>query len=623
MAKWTKNKVNPEQINNGNEYSVNDNVSVEELNGIVNNSLKAQEDAERALELAIGANEANGTVVKINGEPQGTWDATFSQELYEESANEIWLEDVSEITENGITYSIKDGAITIRGTATTGFGLFINAKTPINSGTYYYKAFVNGNKTSSGSWAFANGWDVVKYISINILNQSSLNGFKQLLLWVEKGETFNNYEIKPMLSKFPFIDFYKFNPNRHITNEQAEFLKEEFEKQVNIIPNTAISKTEYGITWTVNEDKSIKISGTSTAKTTIGLHTTPIQIDKGTYNLSISDVATNGVAIGCKIGSSYYSAQTNNPITLTENQIFEKWYIDVESGKTVDITLYPMFVKGYKKQPYSTYNSSSHITNPQADLLKSEWEKQVNIINIEPYNISINNGHWGREKLILEKAKGGQKYCINVKCTTISGQQGLSYSIGRGTSGYQSDLEFNIPFSRSYVFTVPQQYDGENIYLRIPRFSQQTTGEYYLYDFFLCESEEVVEPQPYNGPIIHEKDIAPVLLWSNDNINSTFTPQNANFSMSMSGYKKLIIIYKDRKDDYILPQKMEFDISTNPAGKVCNLFNLVIVSGPVTWQSSREFIIGSDLKFIEFVNAYRNNTVNNDAIIPIKIYVSN
>ena len=46
MANWSKNKVNPSDINNGNEYTVNDDVSLEQLNSMVNSGLYSQDFAE-------------------------------------------------------------------------------------------------------------------------------------------------------------------------------------------------------------------------------------------------------------------------------------------------------------------------------------------------------------------------------------------------------------------------------------------------------------------------------------------------------------------------------------------------------------------------------------------------
>lgn len=79
MAKtrWTKAKANANAINNGNEYTTDDNLTINELNAIVNNSLYATQVAEEANEKANSAFEANGTLVKVNGKIQSTWSADF------------------------------------------------------------------------------------------------------------------------------------------------------------------------------------------------------------------------------------------------------------------------------------------------------------------------------------------------------------------------------------------------------------------------------------------------------------------------------------------------------------------------------------------------------------------
>ena len=67
MARWTKNKVNPDDINRGYEYEMKDRPSREQLNAIVNNSFYASEASAEALEKANSAFMANGTVAYVDG----------------------------------------------------------------------------------------------------------------------------------------------------------------------------------------------------------------------------------------------------------------------------------------------------------------------------------------------------------------------------------------------------------------------------------------------------------------------------------------------------------------------------------------------------------------------------
>ncbi len=107
MAEWNKNKVEPSAINSGREFTKNDNLLVNELNAIVNNSFFASEKAQRAEELAESAVEGQGTPVTLNGEVLPTWSADFVEAERQKSKNLF----------NGIftqgAYSFGDGSTVV------------------------------------------------------------------------------------------------------------------------------------------------------------------------------------------------------------------------------------------------------------------------------------------------------------------------------------------------------------------------------------------------------------------------------------------------------------------------------------------------------------------------------
>lgn len=90
-SKWSRKKVNSEDINNGNEYIVDDDVSLEQLNAIVNNSLYASDTADTAISTANSALEQvvekQGTVVTLEGEALSTWSADFAESERQKSKN--------------------------------------------------------------------------------------------------------------------------------------------------------------------------------------------------------------------------------------------------------------------------------------------------------------------------------------------------------------------------------------------------------------------------------------------------------------------------------------------------------------------------------------------------------
>ena len=266
MAKWTKNKVNPEQINNGNEYTVNDNVSIEELNGIVNNSFKAQEDAERALELATGANEANGTVVKINGEPQGTWDATIAQKISEESKNILCMLDYS-TTRAGANFTTnkENQTLVINGTTTGSSENKIGSieKITLKAGkTYTISAKIISGSSSSETFQillystnrglysnpFGGAFNILRDNGKQYTPTEDIE-FDALRVYVWSGITFTNCKIILQVEEGNSkSEIQPYNSASHITNGQADLLKSEWEKQVNLCKfdeNVVLNGEEY------------------------------------------------------------------------------------------------------------------------------------------------------------------------------------------------------------------------------------------------------------------------------------------------------------------------------------------------------------------------------------------
>ena len=129
-------------------------------------------------------------------------------------------------------------------------------------------------------------------------------------------------------------------------------------KSDNLLPNTGTTKTTYGITFTVNEDKTVTVNGTATNKATIELNVEERTFSAGTYTLSILESSSSDIKAGIKLGDNYYSTNTSRTITLSETTTFYKWYIDIASGVTVNnLVLKPMFNKGDKALPYTPYNT--------------------------------------------------------------------------------------------------------------------------------------------------------------------------------------------------------------------------------------------------------------------------
>ena len=71
MSQWTRNKVNSENINKGNEYSVDSDVSLEELNAMVNSGLYSQDFVEKIvqnIDVSEAGNVGTPSVTLVDGD---------------------------------------------------------------------------------------------------------------------------------------------------------------------------------------------------------------------------------------------------------------------------------------------------------------------------------------------------------------------------------------------------------------------------------------------------------------------------------------------------------------------------------------------------------------------------
>ena len=148
----------------------------------------------------------------------------------------------------------------------------------------------------------------------------------------------------------------------------------------NILPNIATSKTENGITYTVNNDGTVTVNGTTTAFTEILVFrfskTDLINTFHDTYHLSGAPVgATDGDTNGFKFyastkkvfddsfGSSYFDLGNGVDIKTSDTRYLSVIYIAVNQGITVNnVTFKPMLTR--KVVPNSDYAHYVPFTKP-------------------------------------------------------------------------------------------------------------------------------------------------------------------------------------------------------------------------------------------------------------------
>lgn len=155
--------------------------------------------ANEALEKANNAFEANGTLVKINGENQLTWSADFAESERQKSKNLLTIIPFSQ-TINGITITANNDIITINGT-TTAFTTInkIHNLIKVNIGKYvlslkHISGTISGN---SGSLTLYN--KVIKnelaYPASSVVdNITEETSSDKLYIAISNGITFDNFK---------------------------------------------------------------------------------------------------------------------------------------------------------------------------------------------------------------------------------------------------------------------------------------------------------------------------------------------------------------------------------------------------------------------------------------------
>jgi len=138
----------------------------------------------------------------------------------------------------------------------------------------------------------------------------------------------------------------------------------------NKCPNTATTKTVNGVTFTVNEDKSVTVTGTATSNARFDLYNSTTGIPAGSYVLSggistqayIAMLTSNGSSLG--ISSNVGSDIT---FSVTEEQTLKGVSIRlmVTSGATVNGTFFPMIRSASDTDnAYEPYTGGMPSPNP-------------------------------------------------------------------------------------------------------------------------------------------------------------------------------------------------------------------------------------------------------------------
>lgn len=297
----------------------------------------------------------------------------------------------SSISIAGITYTVNSaGTITANGTATGRSEFVLSAnKSDWASGNYVLSGCPSGGSKDTYFLQTINGFsDTGSGIKVN--NTAEL---KRISIVIIKGTTVSNLVFKPQLELG--ITPTAYTP--YITDFSGVTLKR-YGKNLLPYPYSDTTKTVNGITFTDNGDGSVTISGTANGNAYFYLQRNA-NLGAREINSITVDSNNNGVYTICK--RMHY-----NPINKTIT-------ININSGTTINDTVYPQVELGVKATDYEAYlppteytpSSDGTVTGVSADseditlmtdtagvTVNAEYNKDINKVISELRQAIINLG---------------------------------------------------------------------------------------------------------------------------------------------------------------------------------------------------------------------------------------
>lgn len=349
MGQWSKGKVLPENINGNKEFTTNDNLTLDELNAIVNNSFYASDISDNAMGKAQEALDAvilgEGTKVTIDGVPQSTWSADFAESERQKSKNLVEIKNGINVTySTGMHIETSNDIVTVSGTVTGSTAHTITTFSPkIYNGKTYTLSFhdysnlsnfeiaVTGTRTDGTkkynmlnisssvlSKTITVDNDYILNIEVYSTANKTISGTFKLLL--EEGSVATNY-----------VPYYGKISRKG--DKEIEFARSEYEKSKNLLNLTTLPIKEGGnVSYSYNE-MSLVVSGNSYANDWVGYR---IKVKPNTTYILSGNKGNGRMAIYNATVRSYVSSVNNLPMIWTTPNTLETEYTIVFYAKDDD-----------------------------------------------------------------------------------------------------------------------------------------------------------------------------------------------------------------------------------------------------------------------------------------------
>lgn len=289
----------------------------------------------------------------------------------------------------------------------------------------------------------------------------------------------------------------------------------------NLIDSKITSQTLNGVQFSVNEDKSIYISGTATARTEPKLWTNA----SGTLTLKANVTYYNNSNTTLYLyDGSYRTIVEGGSYTPTEDKSVTQIYIRVENGETIDKTIYPML---------STKQSSTYY----------QYGKNIELCKINTYQDKIigNDGSnlvdFGTQSFTTYKDYTGLNlpagtYTFSSKITSSDTSLNVSRVYFYGANGGTEQGFINLNRNTRTSATITTTFDIVRIVLYSSIDYSTSNGKTATYeDIMLNKGTTALEYQPYgSGEYYKKEEVGGIVLDGTENTwNIGQNGQNLNY----------------------------------------------------------------------------------------------
>lgn len=364
-AETKTNEFNSNATSKTEEYNTNAEAKVNEFNANVDDLMQDVEDCYNN----VLTNEVEGTSIHVEDSANARVlvlenEGNCKQETTT-GANLLDLSGFSTINRSGIDFSYSNGKLLVNGTATAQIDVYI-LNTTWNTKADEVKNRLNSNsgkyRLSSSNSKIENYWNTTNGYVMNVAEVTNENQINTAFLRIPSGTVFKNELLEVQIRSGETIE-----PWEPYTGSQPspnpDYPQEvEVIEAYNVLPNNAVSQTIDGITFTVNEDKSITASGTATADINFyinGYDWSPLPA--GSYLLSSGFYSSNStyfLYVDVQEGTQYNlsTVDKNGAIRNIDVDFHYRPRIVIRSGQTLnDVIFKPMLIKGTEVKPYAPY----------------------------------------------------------------------------------------------------------------------------------------------------------------------------------------------------------------------------------------------------------------------------